>query len=445
MCHCRNKFLLLFLLVLIGYNAVAQTGSFSDPHNGKENNPYSKYGLGELRNGNIGLLRGMADITSAYYSPYQINSDNPASYSFLERTTFEVGMNAATRSVNGFINGTDQSYRTGTASVAYLSFAVPINKNGGFTFGFKPVSSIYYSLADSINTANGTSPIGMVIKAYEGSGALNYAYMGGSAKYKGLSIGFNAGYLFGNVDHNAYVVPRDTLSTNRAFNNYFLNNTRIGGVYWKGGLLYELKVDSLHMLRFGATITLGQNVKEHYSSFAYSWFNFGDTTIRDTAYSFPEQTGDLTLPMSYSAGIMFTRPGKWGAGIDYTATQWSDFKSQLNPNLTNNIGTESYKLSLGGEYTPDATNMRNVLSRTTYRMGTYYGTDYLKIGGTALQYYGLTAGFSMPFKRSLSQIHAAIDAGQFGTTENNLTKHNYLRFTFGVSLNDLWFIKRKEQ
>ncbi|MBK9532237.1 MAG: hypothetical protein IPO42_10655 [Chitinophagaceae bacterium] len=66
------------------------------------------------------------------------------------------------------------------------------------SFGIKPVSKMNYKIEknerltgiDSLNTL------------YEGSGGLNQAFFGTGFKYKNLSVGINAGYMFGNKDYN---------------------------------------------------------------------------------------------------------------------------------------------------------------------------------------------------------------------------------------------------
>jgi hypothetical protein len=445
MYHRRAKSLLTVLLTGLCIKVFAQTnGSGSNPINGKENNPYSKYGLGELSNGNNTVLRGMGNITSAYANPYQANTDNPASYSYLKRTTFEVGAQASGRTIHGKLDGADVSYKSGTASVAYMNLAFPVSKNAGMILGFRPYAHTFYRLEDTLTTTTvPASPIGSVIRRYEGQGGLNDAFLGGSFKFKGLSLGINAGYLFGTTQQTDVLLPFDTLTINNAFSSEFTKRSRIGGLHWKGGLMYEAKLDSTHVLRVGGTVGMSQKVNEHYSEYHLARYYYGDTIIRDTNYNVAETKGKLTLPLTYSIGVMLSRTGKWGVGLDYTATQWNLFSSELNTSMNAGIASSSYKASLGGEYTPDAGNIKKYLSRATYRLGAYYGTDYLQLQSQTLPYYGITAGFSLPFKRSLSEIHAAIDGGVLGTTNNGLTRQNYIRVTLGLTFNDLWFIKRR--
>lgn len=445
MYHCRPKQVITFLLALSCFRVFGQTTtSGSNPLNGRENNPYSRYGIGELRNGNNTVLRGMGSITSAYANPFSVNTDNPASYASLKRTTFEVGATGTNRNIHGTINGTDASYRTGSASVAYMNLGLPVGKNAGLCIGFRPYSTAYSRLEDTLSaTTTPSSPIDTVIRSYLANGGLNYAFIGGSAKYKGFSLGVNFGYLFGKFNNSNVLIPASYYSINNAFYSQFVSNNRIGGILWKAGLQYEFKVDSLHMLRVGGTVSLGQQMTEHYQEQHLAAYSFGDTVIRDTSFNSGELKGKLTLPLSYSGGIMYMRPGRWSVGIDYSATDWSSFSSQSSGTMNIGIASTSYKMGIGGEYTPGAENSRRYLSRATYRLGASLGNDYLQLSGLQLPFYNVTAGFSLPFRRSLSQLHTAVEVGALGTKDNGLVKQNFVRITVGLSLNDLWFIRPK--
>lgn len=450
MCLRRNKYFFVFLTAVISTPAMAQTtASYSNPINGRDNNPYSKYGLGELLNGNNVAMRGAGNATSAYANGYSINTDNPASYSLLERTTFELGGVASTRNTTGSINGNPQSYRTGTASIAYMTMAVPVTRHGGFSFGFRPYARTYYSLRDTISSGTvPQSPIDSAELIYKGEGSLNYAFIGGSVRIKGLSAGFNFGYLFGNTFNSTQLNPYDYTNATRSYVSEYSTQTRVGGVMWKGGLMYTAKLDSFITLRIGGSISLNQKINQHFTEYHISGYNFGDTVIRDTAYFQPEAKGKLTLPTSYSGGFMLSKENKWAVMADYSATQWSEFSSDLNSHMNRNIAASSYKMSLGTEYIPDVNDLKHILSRCTYRLGGYYGTDYITPSATTLNYYGITAGMTLPFRRfqtQMSYLHAAIDFGRLGTTDNGLMQQNYLRFSVGFSMTSKWFERAKYQ
>ncbi len=430
--HAKSLALISFIFCGVAANAqIGGNGTFTKG----ENNPYSKFGVGEMVNGNNTVLRGMGNVTAAYEHPYQVNTDNPSSYSFLQRTTFEAG---ATGSSNT-LQTSASTIKTGAGRLSYLNIGIPLSKNAGMSFGFRPYSRSYYNLSDTVlNTS-----IGKVENQYRGEGYMNYAFIGGAIKHKGLSVGFNAGYMFGNYRNASLLLPLDTATTNVAFASTFNNYTRVGGIYWKGGIMYETKLDSEYTIRIGGTISLKQNLTERLQAYEISTINLGDTLINDTLSYAGEQKGKLAMPLSYSIGVMLARNDKWNLGIDFTGTQWSGFNSTPDNSFNTNVGDMSYRAAVGGEFVPDATNIRKYFARVTYRLGAYYGQDYIQIGGNKLPYYGLTGGLSLPFRRSLSRVHAGVDVGRLGMTTNNLIQQTYIRFTLGFSFNDKWFIPRK--
>ena len=147
--------------------------------------------------------------------------------------------------------------------------------------------------------------------------------------------------------------------------------------------------------------------------------------------------------MSFSLGVMISKNNNWSVALDFASSQWSGYSSSLDSTMNSGINTQSYKMSLGGEYTPDANNIRNYFSRVTYRYGLYYGADYIKIQNTQIPCYGVTLGASLPVRRSFSHVHMALDLGRLGTTTNSLLQETYVRFSLGVSLNNQWFVKRR--
>ena len=320
---------------------------------------------------------------------------------------------------------------------------MPVGKNGGFTFGLRPYTRAYYSLADTIFT----SPIGMAQRSYGGQGSVNYAYFGGAYKVHGVSVGFTFGYLFGTFQNTTSLVPVDTNAINKAYTTVYSTYTGLGGVYWKAGIMYEKTLhDSEYVLRVGGTYTASQSLYESLNAYQTSIYNFGDTLVNDTSANQGQLKGLLKLPGSFSAGVMVSRIGLWELGLDYTTTQWSQYNSAPNALMNSNIASKSEKYSLGGSYTPVPAKMHKHYTNVTYRAGAYYGTDYLVINGHNLPNYGLTLGGSLHFKAShfsWVNLHSSIDVGRIGSSQYQQMVQNYFRFTLGLSFNDKWFIPRK--
>jgi long-subunit fatty acid transport protein len=434
MCRYQRKYILFLLFIFSGTGIFAQTSTISNPLSGKVNLPYSRFGLGEPWDGNNTLLKGMADITSAYADPYAINADNPASFSFLKLTTYEAGGSAEAHTLN---TGT-QTYNTGTSTLSYMNIGIPAAHNHlGFCVGLRPYTHVYYNLADTSTTGTDTAIGSQVIHSFSGNGSINYFYLGAAGQYKGLSLGFTFGYMFGTITTLSRLINNDTT---HAYNTTFERIDKIGGLYWKGGVLYDAHIGSKYTLHIGATMAMQQNINVTRADFGISSYTLVDTFIADTNYASGNLKGTITLPTTYSFGIQFARTDKWMVGIDYTTTQWNQFRDF---GLPDSIASQTFRASLGGQYTPAINNNHNYWSRVTYRMGVYYGNNFVYLHNTQMNNYGITFGASLPFKYSSDRIHLGFELGKLGNTNNGLIQDNYFKFSLGVSFNQQWFEKRR--
>lgn len=397
----------------------------------RENSPYSRYGLGDVRGGTHLSLRGMGSASTAYANPYSINPDNPASYSTLKFTTYEGAGEGSRRTVTSG----GQSISSGTATLSYLRVGIPLGKYGGAAFGVQPETRVYYHLqTDTFQTAG----LGRSRAAYIGEGGTNYAFFGLAGKLKGFSLGANVGYLFGttNTSDSLNFFDADTAST---LNALLTTTTRIGGIYIKAGAQYEAKLSKKYTLRLGATASLQQHVTARREQTTESFRRYaGVTTVRDTLVRLNAQRGEITLPLSYGGGVQLAREEQWSVNLDYRATQWSDFRTFGERDSVGN----SYRIGLGGEYTPKPT-ARDFASRVTYRAGLSFGQDYVLLRGEEFPMFSATIGASLPFKRSADRIHTALEVGRRGTENAGLARESFVRFSLGLSLIDRWFVKRR--
>ena len=77
----------------------------------------------------------------------------------------------------------------------------------------------------------------------------------------------------------------------------------------------------------------------------------------------------------------------------------------------------------------------------TVAAGFRYENTGLVINNTSINDYGMNFGLGLPV--GLSRINLGVEFGKKGTTSNNLIEENYFNLSVGLSLNDIWFKKRK--
>lgn len=425
------KYIFFFLFIVSSYYTFAQTSTISNPLSGRLNLPYSRFGIGEFWNGNNTTLKGMANINSAYEDPYSTNMDNPASLSFLKYTTYEAGADFENHS----LSTNTLSYNTGTSTVSYVNIAIPTSKHFAFSLGLRPMTHVYYSLADTSRSGNDTLIGNEVIHSYTGAGSTNYLYLGASGQYKGLSLGITVGYMFGNVTTIDRLINNDTTAS---YNSTFEQIDKLGGIYWKAGLIYEKELNRNYKIRVGSTFAMQQSLNEWRNEYWVASYSLADSFIADTTYSSTQAKGTIVLPTTFSIGVQLAHGAQWMVGVDYTTTQWNQFR---NMGQKDSVAESTSRFSFGGQFTPNAAALRSFWSRVTYRMGFYYGTNYVYLRNTSQENFGFTMGASLPFSRSTDRIQFALDYGRLGTTANGLITDTYFKFSVGVSFNDKWFVR----
>ncbi len=118
---------------------------------------------------------------------------------------------------------------------------------------------------------------------------------------------------------------------------------------------------------------------------------------------------------------------------------WNNFR---NFNGSNGDMVNSYRIGLGGEYTPEISSIDSYFKRITYRMGFNYENTPFQINDEQVRDFGINFGISLPVSR-FSSLDMAFRLGQRGAISNDLIREDYFRVFLGVTFNDKWFQRRK--
>ncbi|MCW3088926.1 MAG: hypothetical protein JWQ78_2312 [Sediminibacterium sp.] len=438
------------------------SGCFLLTASAQENSPFSRYGLGEYYSSQHILSRALGGLSAAYADGVNnnvgqsINFNNPATYSNFYMASFDIGLTIDSRTLRSVTPA--GKFTSNNFIPSYLAVGMPLNraKGLGLAFGLKPLSRISYSVQD-LSRVVGDS----LQTLYEGSGGLNQVFVGIGKKWKTLSMGINTGYNFG----------RKEISTRKTFLNdtvaYYQSNssttTNFGGVFLSGGLQYELslgtkvnaeaKTAENYRLRFGFTGTLQQSMSatQNISRQTFTYGTSGDIKI-DSVSEQANILGTVRLPSSYAAGLTLHKTGTstrgvfelWSIGVEYTATKWTDYRFYNQSDKLNN----SWQAKLGIQFSPDPLSGKDYWSNVNYRAGFYMGQDYINADGNGLKQLGISFGAGLPIRKwssydnQFTVINTALQFGKRGSSVNNITE-SYVQFSLGLSLSDLWFVKRK--
>lgn len=420
----------------------------------QENSPYSRYGLGDLTPNHNVFTRGMGGIAAGIAESNVINFTNPASLSVIGNTIFDVGTEIDYRILKSSVPA--KKFTSANTYVSYLQLAFPLTtpkmlKKGitwGMSFGLKPVSKINYKIEKNEHL----SGIDSLNTLYEGSGGVNQVNLGTGIRYKNFSIGINGGYMFGSKDYSTKLTfINDSTS-------YYLSNsqnkTTFGGFFINGGIQYDLplgkdaKGNVVKSLRLGAYGNMKQNLNANNDLVRETiiYDNNGNQYRLDSVYEEKDVKGKIKFPAMVTVGAVY-EDAHWMLGADLEYGNWSGYRFYGQTDQVQN----NWMVRAGAQYFPAKTNTptKKYFNFVKYRIGAYYGPDYIKTNAN-LPEYGFTVGTGMPLTslRRISYsgeyvvLNTGLEFGSRGNKQSNL-RENLVRFSIGVSMNARWFQKPK--
>ncbi len=416
---------------------------------GLGNSPYSRIGLGD-NTGNLGGVRqlGMGGVGQAAPNTGNVNELNPALLYYTPRTTFEAGFNGQYKSVR---NATDV-YRTGSATLAYLALAVPINKRWGAAVGLKPYSVVDYEV-NTTGTVNG-DPYAVAYKQYGGTGGLSEAYFAhGIHVLRDLNIGASASYLFGTLDQtNGTAITTSSVVANQLVVER--EQLRYADFLLRGAIHYRHKLSKDLNMNLGGTYTFQTNTKVTRQRTQEQ--RDANGALQAPAVSLTDDSGNTFIPALTQVGFSLDNSRNFSFNVDGAYQQWSQFKafggapvSQLS---------DTWRVGAGGEFTPDPGSVQHYFQRVTYRFGLSVAQMPYRPQGQTLYDRAIHWGFAFPLPTATALestiISLAFIYGVRGNTEYlyggggssaSNVRENYLRAQLGVTLSNRWFIKRRLQ
>ena len=363
------------------------------------NSPYTRYGFGQLSDQNFGNSQAMGGISYGLRNGLQVNAANPASYSAVDSLTFIFDAGMSLQNAN-FKEGNVKT-NAKNSSVDYIAMQFRLMKGLGFTAGFLPYSSVGYSMNRS-NTVV-TDEYGNITSAaqqFYGTGGLQQVFFGlGYNVFKGLSVGANFSYLYGDITHTSTT----TFSNANAFSSARTKKIEVSDYKLDFGVQYSHQLKEKHVLNLGATYSYGHNL----NSTGYEYVEkYQSSTV--ATQSIDTIKNAFALPHTFGIGATYVYDNRLTIGADYTLQKWADAKFFNEKNAFQNRS----KISIGAEYLPNHYG-RSYLQRIRYRAGVYYSSPYAKIDGKdGNREYGISFGIGLPL--TLYQYRSILNiSGQY--------------------------------
>ncbi len=417
----KNYFLVI--LILSYFSVISQTNTGS---------PYSLNELGEINfTGNVSY-QSMGGIDSSIDS-IEFNINNPSSLAKIKTTNYLIGTFYKSSSLSN--NSLKENVQT--SNINYIAIGIPV-KNFGFGFGVLPYSSVGFNLqtTEEYNDSNSISS-----RLFGADGNINKAFLSvGIPMFKYFSLGASANYNFGKFNYEKF-----NLMDGINYGVFSNSSSEITGFTYNfsSNLLIPIKNDLIISLLYsfhpeGELDSF--NIKSLYTSSAstITLESLGDFVDVDLDSRGLENT---KLPVSkksiYSIGL--EKKNSWFIGVQYENKLSSGFKN-IFLDIKNVTYRDANSISFGGYFIPDSSSLVSYWKRIKYRFGIKNDKKSIIVNNLPVNQFSLNLGLGLPIS-GLSKANLGLEIGKIGN--DDLIKENYFSLRLGLSLNDVWFIKRK--
>jgi hypothetical protein len=403
-----SRFIFALMLVLMPF--VAVQSAFAQPGGSS----YSVFGLGDIIESHSAAFDGTGGASLGSTSEYAVNGMNPAAWNAPRSTRFQVGFSFRqfiNSNANGLTSAQNGGFLQGFSSV----FAIDTVRGISAGFGVVPQSNVQYAYrVNQVFGSNETSTL------FRGLGGLTGLYLGGAYQIAPkLHLGLVGQYNFGTIESEVRTEATQTLNEGR---------TVVTDVYSGASGRLGLQFSGIQNLTIGAVFGLSTPLNV-FSQRQYTFSAFVPDSV-DT------QKIATQMPLELGLGIEY-RMGRFTLLADAISKDFSAFNYRTK-GRSDVAFRRSNRFSIGLSFTGENTYSATFLQTLGYSIGAGYHQQYYQIAGRGIdEIYG-SVGIQIPVARRVF-FDLAATIGVRGTTDNNLLRETFGRFTFSVNVGEIWF------
>lgn len=382
--------------------------------------PYSSFAYGDLNENVPTAYRSMGGVGFGMRNNHAINPSQPASYTSCDTLTFMMDI-AASATWSRYQDVTGMRNKA-NGNLEYLTLQFPLWKRWiAMSVGLLPYSSVGYSVSLSDSTAGGAYHY---TTDYEGSGNISEVYAGLSFNIcNWFAVGANFYYMWGHLEHMRSLQFKEA-GLNPTIQDEILS---VGTVRLRYGAQFFHTWDK-HSLNVGAIFESKMKMRSDYILL--------ETQTED---SIPIYQDGWQLPMVWGVGFSYNWANRLTVAFDFERQcMGSTLFNGLPGNHPVNGLQDKNRYALGLEYQHNPAG-RKYVDRMRWRIGATVQDEYLATIGAKRFTAGVGVGF--PVYGLGTMVNATVEYSHRGS-KNGLEDHS-LRFTFGISIAETWFFKRK--
>ena len=396
---------------------------------------FNAYGLGLSKSGHYTATSGAGSIGLVPTFHPGVSLDNPATWPGLKFTYISGSYNS--RSV-GLDNKNDITYGNGLDKI---QFVIPIQDRYAIGVSLKLVNNhnSYFKTDSSTFDFQGKNLI--TNKEFRSGGGLLAGSFGVSFPMnEKMGLGFSVDRLFGSSRDEHSLVLNDIhyrMFNIRTYSGTVMNLNFAGNFYNDNDLIV-LAFARISMTGKPVSGTLYQFdlFEDRNDNYTYDPDYYPATVNVDTI-----EVSDIYAPNSFSFGLNAGFRNDFNIFGEFQI--WSDEASSANYEsiYTDQIGSKTH--FGGGIVKFGNIGARAWQDKLTFRLGAFKESYGLKYSGKTINENGITMGIGFKFAVTGNQLDFSYRTGS--RSINGDYKELVKGFNIGLSLGDVWFLRRREK
>ena len=416
--------------------------------------PFNSYGIGDLQDWNSASAGGSSSLGLVSSYRQNISLSNPTTWPNLKYTFLSL-------SYNGFESTLKNNSKNGYSNLQSAQLIIPIKNKYAIGIELHPYSYQKIDMIDSLGNdlIAFEDTLDLQKQFVQAGGVMAFDISASTSIFSRTNLALTFQLLFGSsrqsknllVDEIPYAIS-SRLNYSGVNTILFLKHYAFGFDFF---LSSQFAFKPLEAIQTKLYPYFDTN-KNGYHDFSYDYLNPGYDFPNPNDVPGPEQSriSNIHEPLSFSFGVSNTIYQRFQVSFEYQKSKENASYSNQIPNGFNKRIIENDKISFGAIWYPNKQSFK-FLDNLTFRSGLFFNnfaTDELSDDSTIriksknnVTEFGYSIGFGYKFKAVGNQIDFAYSSSLKSFEASDYSEERLRGFQIGISIADIWFIKRRQR
>ena len=416
--------------------------------------PFNSYGIGDLQDWNSASAGGSSSLGLVSSYRQNISLSNPTTWPNLKYTFLSL-------SYNGFESTLKNNSKNGYSNLQSAQLIIPIKNKYAIGIELHPYSYQKIDMIDSLGNdlIAFEDTLDLQKQFVQAGGVMAFDISASTSIFSRTNLALTFQLLFGSSRQSKNLLVDEIPYAISSRLNYSGVNTLIFLKHYAFGFDFFLRSQfafkPLEAIQTKLYPYFDTN-KNGYHDFSYDYLNPGYDFPNPNDVPGPEQSriSNIHEPLSFSFGVSNTIYQRFQVSFEYQKSKENASYSNQIPNGFNKRIIENDKISFGAIWYPNKQSFK-FLDNLTFRSGLFFNnfaTDELSDDSTIriksknnVTEFGYSIGFGYKFKAVGNQIDFAYSSSLKSFEASDFSEERLRGFQIGISIADIWFIKRRQR